>query len=77
MVRFEAVIGFYADDNFSSWEEHTERGVACGPTPADALNQIEEMYGDDLIEVKIMYDDTMSDKCYTECDDTPWIRKEN
>lgn len=77
MVRFEAVIGFFTGVNNNEWKEYTERGVACGPTPADALGQIEEMYGSDIIEVKIMYDDTMSDKCYVEDNDAPWFRKEN
>ena len=74
MVRFEVTIGWWEDSNY---KVKTERGITCGPTAGEALAQIEEYYGEELQEVKIVYSDDMADKIYVEEDeDTRWLTKE-
>ena len=74
MVRFEVTIGWWEDSNY---KEKTERGITCGPTAGEALAQIEEYYGEELQEVKIVDSDDMADKIYVEEDeDTRWLTKE-
>lgn len=74
MIRFEVTIGWWDENN---WQEKTERGIACGPTAQDTLKQIEDYYGDDIQDVKIIYTDDMDSKIYIEEDeDTRWLTKE-
>lgn len=74
MVRFEVTIGWWEDSNY---KEKTERGITCGPTAGEALAQIEEYYGEELQEVKIVYTDDMNSEIYVEEDeDTRWLTKE-
>ena len=75
MVRYEITIGYYEGAE-AEWKEYTERGIAVRPTPDEAISQIKEFYGDDLIGVKIIYDEMMSDKCYSEWCGGPWFTKE-
>lgn len=73
MVRFEVTIGWFDENN---WLETTERGIAYGPTTQDALKQIEDYYGDDIQDVKIIYTDDMNSEIYVEEDeDTRWLTK--
>ena len=73
MVRFEVTIGWWEDSNY---KEKTERGITCGPTAGEALAQIEEYYGEELQEVKIVYSDDMNSEIYVEEDeDTRWLTK--
>ena len=75
MVRFEVTIGWWEDSNY---KEKTERGITCGPTAGEALAQIEEYYGEELQEVKIVYSDDMTDKIYVgEFEDSNWLTKED
>lgn len=75
MVRFEVTIGWFEDSNY---KEKTERGIAFGPTAGEALAQIEEYYGEELQEVKIVYSDDMADKIYVgEFEDSNWLTKED
>ena len=74
MVRFEVTIGWFDENN---WLEKTERGITRGPTAKDALKQIEDYYGEDIQDVKIIYTDDMDSEIYVEEDeDTRWLTKE-
>ena len=74
MVKFEVTIGWWDEKN--KWQEKTERGIACGPTAQGALERIEDYYGDDIQDVKIIYTDDMNSEIYVEEDeDTRWLTK--
>lgn len=83
MVRFKVVLGWWEDPldgGESTYKEKTFKGVASGPSSAEALAQIEEYYGADEIQnVALEYTDDMDTPIYdvTNEEEEAWLTKED
>lgn len=83
MVRFKVVLGWWEDPldgDKSTYKEKTFKGVASGPSSAEALAQIEEYYGADEIQnVTLEYTDDMDIPIYdvTNEEEEAWLTKED
>lgn len=83
MVRFKVVLGWWeepADGSKSSvYKEKTLKGLASGPSPKEALAQIEEYYGEEIQTITLEYTDDMDTPIYdtTYEEEEAWLTKED
>lgn len=84
MVRFKVVLGWWEDpvddSKPSVYKEKTYKGLASGPSPKEALAQIEEYYGEEEIQtITLEYTDDMDTPIYdmTNEEEEAWLTKED